>query len=645
MKKLFLTAFICVFALTFTLFASSCKKDDSTESPSDGASESISSSVEEPTSATEKTEGLKFITRGATLEVGETFAIEYERTGSGEVTWRSLDENVATVTDGTVTATGEGDTKIEGKLGEATDYFTVKVDKQTSVPSLTLSENAVELVTGETTEITLRTEYKGKETKVEEYGFNTEKGGDVAELSLEGGVLSVKAVKEGVLTTVVYAKISGVYAAEKLTVTVRESRPLIVVSNAKPAADGYEAEVAAVENPTIPLTFKPVAEVWKNGKVDREATVEWTMEENDFIGSGADGYFGKSFGTAVLVGTYEGESVRLTVNCVRPTFRIEENVTVELADGFDASNLTGTVLSVAVGDSDILKSTDETGKIAFKLNVLKISDYNVEKTIVIATDKALYEYSGKIVTDIITDESELNEFLANSLASATASASSNGYFILGNDIVCGGEYKSYGSYPFGVQSANGFQGVFDGNGKIIKNLNVTGNYCGFIPMMGISGVLKNVIFLNGKLNGNGGFISCHSYGTIENVYIEAEITNNSETVSMGDRRLCSSVLASESTPNMNVKNVFVKYLNGVDEETHAGHLFILGDCKPQGLIVVGHKTFYTKTYGGFSDANARSYLSEAEFIADRSGWAELAADYSSLTFGVTGEGISPARRI
>ena len=645
MKKLFLTAFICVFALTFTLFASSCKKDDSTESNSDGASESISSSVEESASTTEKTEGLKFITRGATLEVGETFVIEYERTGSGEVTWRSLDEKVATVSDGTVTATGEGDTKIEGKLGEATDYFTIKVDKQTSVPSLMLSENAVELVTGETTEITLRTEYKGKETKAEEYGFNTEKGGDVAELSLEGGVLSVKAVKEGVLTTVVYAKISGVYAAEKLTVTVRESRPLIVVSNAKPAADGYEAEVAAVENPTIPLTFKPVAEVWKNGKVDREATVEWTMEENDFIGSGADGYFGKSFGTAVLVGTYESESVRLTVNCVRPTFRIEENVTVELADGFDASNLTGTVLSVAIGDSDILKFTDETGKIAFKLNVLKISDYNVEKTIVIATDKALYEYSGKIVTDIITDESELNEFLANSLASATASASSNGYFILGNDIVCGGEYKSYGSYPFGVQSANGFQGVFDGNGKIIKNLNVTGNYCGFIPMMGISGVLKDVIFLNGELNGNGGFISCHSYGTIENVYIEAEITNNSETVSMGDRRLCASGLASESTPNMDVKNVFVKYLNEVDEETHAGHLFILGDCKPQGLIVVGHKTFYTKTYGGFSDANARSYLSEAEFIADRSEWAELAADYSSLIFSVTDEGILPARRI
>lgn len=645
MKKLFLAAFICVFALTFTLFASSCKKSDSTESTSDNPSESVSSSVEESTSATEKTEKLKFTTRGAVLEVGETFVIEYEKTGNGEVSWKSLDENVATVSNGTVTATGEGDTKIEGKLGEATDYFTVKAEKQTSVPSLTLSESEVELVTGETTGITLRTEYKGKETQADLYGFNTEKGGEVAELSLNGNVLSVKAVGEGSLTAVVYAKISGVTAAEKLTVTVRESRPLIVVSNAKPAADGYEADVAAVENPTVPLSFKPVAEVWKNGRVDREATVEWTMEENDFIGSGADGYFGKSFGFAVLVGTYEGESVRLTVNCVRPTFKIEENVTVELADGFDASNLTGTVLSVTVGNGDIFKTTDGAGKIEFKLNALKTADYNVEKTIVIATDKALYEYNGKIVTDIIADESELNEFLANSLASATASMSSGGYFILGNDIVCGGEYKSYERYPFGVQSANGFQGVFDGNGKIIKNFNVTGNYCGFIPMMGISGVLKDVIFLNGKLNGNGGFISCHSYGTIENVYIEAEIANNSETVSMGDRRLCASVLASESTPNMNVKNVFVKYLNEVDEETHAGHLFICGDCKPDGLIVVGHKKYYSKTWGGFSDANARSYSTEAEFIADRSEWTELAANYSSLIFGVTDEGISPARRI
>lgn len=642
MKKISITALICIFILMFAFFAVSCGKNDQTDSTSDSFP---ATSESNRTSETEEITSLKFTTKGAILEVGETFQIEYEKVGNGEIKWKSLDENVASVENGIVTAVGEGNTKIEGKLGEISESFTVKVEKQTSVPSLKLSEKDVELVTGETTEITLQAEYKGKETKAESYGFNTESGADIAEVSLNGRILSLKALKEGVLTTVVYAKISGAVAAEKLTVMVRESKPLIVVSNAKPAADGYEADVAAVENPTIPLFFKPIAEVWENGKIQSGAVVEWSMEENDFIGHDDDGYFGKSFGSATLIGTYGGESVRLTVNCARPTFKSDEIITVELADGFTVADLAGIVLSVKADDSEIFKSVDENGKIEFKLNVLKTAEYNVEKKISIATDKAIYEYSGKIVTDIITDESELNEFLVNSLASATASMTSNGYFILGNDIVCSGEYKAYERYPFGVQSANGFQGVFDGNGKIIKNLSVTGNYCGFIPMIGISGILKDVIFLNGKLSGNGGFISCHSFGTVENVYIEAEITNNSETVSMGDRRLCASVIASESTPNLNVKNVFVKYLNGVDEELHAGHLFILGDCKPQGLIVVGHKTFYTKTYGGFSDAKARSYANEEEFVAAKADWSELAAEYSSLIFDVTETGISPARRI
>ncbi len=641
MKKISITAFICIFVLAFALFAVYCCKKDRTDSGSDSTPATSESGQ---TSGADEAIGLKFITKGVILEVGETFAIEYEKIGDGEIEWKSLDENVASVNNGIVAALGEGDTKIEGKLGETSASFTVKVEKQTSIPSLKLSSKDVDLVTGETAEVSLQAEYKGKDTKADKYGFNTESGADVVELSLNGNVLSVKALNEGSLTVVVYAGISGTIAAERLTVTVRESKPLIVISNAKPAADGYETSVAAIENPTIPLGFKPAAEVWENGKVQSGVTVEWTMEDNDCIGSGENGYFGKSFGSAVVVGTYKGESVRLTVNCVRPTFKSDESITLELADGFSAASFEGNVLSVKADDSEIFESVDDTGKIGFKLNALKTSEYNVEKTISIATDKAVYEYSGKIVTDIITDESELNDFLANSLASATASMSSNGYFILGNDIVCNGEYKAYDRYPFGAQSADGFQGVFDGNGKIIKNLNVTGNYCGFIPMMGISGVLKDVIFINGKLNGNGGFISCHSFGTIENVYIEAKITDNS-AVETGDRRLYASVLASESAPDMNVKNVFVKYLNEVDEEHYAGHLFVLGDCKPDGLIVVGHKKYHSKTWGSFSDAKARSYSTEAEFIAAKDDWSELAANYSSLIFNVTETGISPARRI
>lgn len=643
MKKFLNLTFVFIFVLTFTFFVVSCGKGGGQSNSSVGESPDASESASASDIASEN--GLKFSVKGAVLEVGETFVIEYEKIGDGEIEWKSSDENVVTVENGTIEAVGEGVAEVVGKIDDTGDKFTVKVEKQTSVPSLKLSGNEAELIVGESTFIGIKAEYKGKEVQAELYGINIVEGGNLADVSLNGASVSVSAKSEGVLRAVVYAKISGVTAAERLTVNIRKSIPFIVVSNAKPAADGYEIDVAAVENPDVPIAFKPKAEVWNNGKIQKDAEIEWTLEENDFIGHDESGYYGKTAGSVVVIGTYGGESVRLTVNCVRPVFaRTDEVLTVELADGLGLNNIAGTVESVKAGDTEIFDSVDADGAISFKLNALKTSEYNVEKKITISTDKATYEYVGKIYTDIITDESELNDFLKNSLASATASMSANGYFVLGNDIVCTGEYKAYDRYPFGAQSSNGFQGVFDGNGKIIKNLNVTGDYCGFIPMLGGSGVIKNVIFLNGKLSGNGGFISCHSWGTVENVYIEAAITDNSKLES-GDRRMFASVLASESTPNMIVKNVFVKYLNVVDENANAGHLFVLGDCKPEGLIVVGHKKYHIKTWGSFSGAKARTYLTAEELAAAKADWAELVSGYSSLIFNVTNTGILPARSI
>ena len=630
MKKIIKLTLFGMMIFAFAFFAVSCGKDNKPEKPTVSDSE------------------LSFIVKGAVLEVGETFVIEYEKTGDGEIEWKSSDESIAEVEDGTVTAVGEGVAEVTGKAGGASDVFTVKVEKQTSVPSLKLSAKEIDLVVGEKTSVILKAEYKGKEAKAESLGINIEEGGDFADISINGTVVSVEAKRAGRLSAIVYAEIFGTTAAERLVINIKESVPFIVVSNAKPAADGYEAEVAAIENPEIPQNFKPSADIWHNGKVLSDAEVEWTMQDNDFVGYGEDGYFGKKAGSAVIIGTYKDQSVRLTIKCVRPVFtRTDEILTVELADGLKLDNVEGVVCSVKADDREMLNSADEEGNLTFKLNELTISDYNTEKKVVVYTDVAAYEHVFRIYTDIITDESELNDFLKNSLASATAPSSANGYFILGNDIVCTGEYKAYESYPFGVQSSNGFQGIFDGNGKIIKNLNVTGEkYCGFIPMLGISGVLKNVIFLNGKLSGNGSFISCHSFGRLENVYIEAEITDNSEKMkNVGDRRMYASVLASESDPHMIVKNVFVKYLNVVDENSNAGHLFVLGDCKPEGLIVVGHKKYHIKTWGSFSDENARTYLTEEEFISAKADWETLTADYSSLVFNVTDDGILPARRI
>ena len=595
----------------------------------------------------------KLVTKGATLEVGETFTVEYEKTGEGNISWKSLDETVATVSGGEIVAEGVGETKIEANFYEITDVLVIKVEKQTSIPQLNASSKTANLETGDSTKIALSVTYKDKLLEGVEFGASIAEGDeDAATVSIEENYLVISANKAGKLSVTVFAEALNNALAEKVTVIVKDAKPVIVVENAAPSVNGYTAEIAAIENEAgVPLSFKPKASVLLKGKTVENAEIEWSFSESEFVYERNGEYFGNSAGSSKLVGKYENAVVEISVDCIRPLFsRTEEAFTLELADGIILKDLAGRVEAVNVNGKDIFERINaENGLISLKIDGLKTTELGVDTAVRVVTDKAEYEYYGKIYTDVITDEEELNDFPKNALAVSGKADVAEGYFVLGNDIVCSGEYNAYEKYPFAVSAANGFVGVFDGAGYIIKNLTVTGDRCGFIPMLGGNGVIRNVIFLNASLNGNGGFISSHSYGTVENLYIEISVTDNYEVVKsrnlIGDNRFYASVIASEAEPALTVRNVVVKYLNSVSEDSAAGQVFTRTACKINGLIVVGHETLYSKTEREPVANSVFTYASEQTFKENSEKWSAATSSFSPVIFNVTSDGIEPARKI
>ena len=108
---------------------------------------------------------------------------------------------------------------------------------------------------------------------------------------------------------------------------------------------------------------------------------------------------------------------------------------------------------------------------------------------------------------------------------------------------------------------NGFIGTFDGRGYTIDGMTVGDGeiqYCSFIPVLGATGVIKNVAFTNAGLNNKGtgsGFLNLMGIAgsTIENVYVQL-------TSIEGSGNIAATIAATDNTRSntgVQATNVFI----------------------------------------------------------------------------------------
>ena len=79
--------------------------------------------------------------------------------------------------------------------------------------------------------------------------------------------------------------------------------------------------------------------------------------------------------------------------------------------------------------------------------------------------------------------------------------------------------------------ANGFKGVFDGRGYVIKGFHLAARAGGgLFGIIHTDGVVKNVAFSNAVHDGWSGFIASGGNGRIENVYISCDVQSGGNNI-------------------------------------------------------------------------------------------------------------------
>lgn len=337
------------------------------------------------------------------------------------------------------------------------------------------------------------------------------------------------------------------------------------------------------------------------------------------------------------------ESSEITLDGVYDV-EIESGDTFEIDFGEYASKITGSLQSAVMDDAAFGSSSYSGGKLT--LDTASLVGSWGEKTIVatfmhenngVVESVTMVSVNVDIVTMIINDEAELNRFL--DVAEENKIGNSRmGVFKLGNDIVCTGTYASHyvdGDTRGTIGVAAGFNGTFDGQGYTIYNLHTVGDRGGFVGPLGEHGVVKNVSFVNAKNTGNGAFIASNGCGTVENVYIQIDITPNSLSWNNA-----SSVIVSDPFGQFRINNVIIEYINELPSGASSGYPVWnvhFGYGINNGVYAVGVDKYYGNKGEGDPANPADEYATYADwsaFEADGKSFEDWEGDFWTVEDGI-----------
>lgn len=253
--------------------------------------------------------------------------------------------------------------------------------------------------------------------------------------------------------------------------------------------------------------------------------------------------------------------------------------------------VTGNVVEGLVGREScslIFKTASFDMEVSAKIYTLKIGDF------------ATLTKLGTVL--------EQNKVAVTDGAGAILGYTSDGYYVLTNDVITTNKHQVTPSFYIKDTSANnGFIGVFDGQGYTIKDINVLsqrngsgdkkGTYAwGMFSTLAEGGVIKNVSIIAGETTATNALFGKYCLGTLENIRIHVEKGSyGGEKAPLFDRNI---------NKGATIKNVFVTF--GLDV-TFSGinNGLIASLCETsvdiEGLYVVGgyadtHKSSKIKTW-------------------------------------------------
>ena len=619
--------------------ASACKNNGENSSNSDNSSNSEEQIV--PSFAL-KEEGLE-------LDLYEKYNLEYTMSNLvGEIVWVSSAPEIVSVENGALEAKTEGTATITATVGEYSDECVVKVTNNYSIPTLQIVE---EISVGKdmTTSVNAKVLWKDKEIDVPLSCEFISGNASIANVSVADGKVVVEGLEYGSAKYLLTAETHGRILAQSFEVKCLDGDVVFVVENAKPAVGGWISEIALCENENgLPIAYEPQVSIYEQNVKIENAEIAWTLGDGENFREDGGVYYADYLGTQSLVGNYKGNEITITLQSIRPDFVRTGYLALEMVEGTVVpTDLEGVVDGYYINGIDVFGGYDSaSNKVTFNQSSLSDpSKMGENLEIIVQTNRACYYYEGSVYTNVIQTEAELKRWVEDAKA-ATSGTDASGYFVLGDNITCTSEYKAQETYSFGVSANDGFQGLFDGRGYTIENLNVVGDMCGFMPMIGANGVVCNTVFKNATLSGRGGFIASHLRGTVYNLYIDISITDNDDILSSnnsGDKRFYRSVIGSQCESSTIVRDCAVIYRTQVGEDKATGHPFKYLYGSVTGFYMLGHTSFASfedeLQFNNSKRTNFGTYATREDMISDLEAWNEDAHIWDTSFWTMDAEGI------
>ncbi len=234
------------------------------------------------------------------------------------------------------------------------------------------------------------------------------------------------------------------------------------------------------------------------------------------------------------VETVDGGDLDLNVQVESSTKTVSLNgEEVEISLG---RKLGGEIVSVKMGEEQLYYARIEGEKLYIPAEQFGFN-YG-ERTLNVKTTEDLLNVNVFLITKEIYTKDDLDNF--GLIAKAVRSDNDKmwgGYFRLAQDIPYNATWKSFIAVGTSVKgnstgaalswgySAGGFEGVFDGNGKKIIGMAMSGwvdsNVHAFIGTLK-GGTIKDLAFTNARLIAAGALVTLGGTGTVENVYVKYE---------------------------------------------------------------------------------------------------------------------------
>ena len=546
------------------------------------------------------------------LDVYETFVLTAEVTGSQETpVWTVEDSSVATVDNGTVTAVQEGTTVVTATVGKASASCSVQVVNSYVAPVLMVNTPDIALGLNESYTVEVGVRYNG-EAVTEPLSFNWELCDDAQEESVslvpnERGA-EITALSYGTTAYTVSTTYRGMVLAQRINIKVTNLDITFDIANLEKSAFAYKAELGLFKTDKDITEIIPVVTVYDKGVKVEDPTITWISLDQDIATVSEDGKIvGVSAGTARIVGQYDHADIAINAVIYRSMVE-KKNVDVEQATGYVLSTSrfagAGEVTDVLFNGESVLKEIKD-GALYLNDEMLPSIGKPVELSVI--AEKAEFVTEGTMATFVINSESELNRF------PRYAASYPNGYYILGNDIQCGGTYSSNVTEPF--------LGTFDGRGHAIYNFTTSSeNRFGrglFGETFGAPGAneatIKDIAFINANHSGTGAMIAQIGGGLMENVYINVSLTD----LKTGGGHSSTTVLFSYMYGSLETKQVLIEHnipMVNVGETGYA--LTNLGEYgKFSGLYIIGADNVYHQLVDSQSGADRYgAYPTYRDFI-------------------------------